>query len=116
MFFRKDSAVNIRKIDQRFAVSGQIRPADVAELAKAGYGGIICARPDNEDNGQPSFAIIAEEAAKAGIKAAYIPVSGRLTPSQAEQFREAMNGMEGPVLGYCRSGARAGSLYATLGH
>ena len=58
-----------RKIDDRFAIASQIQPADVSGLVDAGYKGIICARPDNEDAGQPSFAEIAAAASKAGIVA-----------------------------------------------
>jgi uncharacterized protein (TIGR01244 family) len=106
--------MSIRKIDGRFAITGQIRPEDVEALAKSGYGGIICARPDNEDAGQPNFEQIATAARQAGIKAVHIPVSGPLTEGQLIRFEQAMAEMEGPVLGYCRSGGRAGSLYQAL--
>lgn len=106
--------MSIRKIDGRFAITGQIRPEDVGALAASGYGGIICARPDNEDAGQPSFEEIAAAARQAGIKAVHIPVSGPLTEGQLIRFEQAMAEMDGPVLGYCRSGGRAGSLYQAL--
>ena len=106
--------MNLRRIDDRFAVAGQIRAEDVAELAEAGFRGIVCARPDNEDFGQASFAEIAAMAEKAGMKAIQIPVSGQLTEGQLIRFEQAMAEIEGPVLGYCRSGNRAGSLYMAL--
>lgn len=106
--------MNIRKIDDRFATTGQIRPEDVKTLAAAGYRGIVCARPDNEEAGQPSFERIEAAAKQAGIKAVHIPVSGPLTEGQLIRFEEAMARMDGPVLGYCRSGGRAGSLYQAL--
>jgi uncharacterized protein (TIGR01244 family) len=101
----------IRKIDDRFAIAPQIRPSDVADLVAAGYRGIICARPDDEDFGQPSFAEIAAAADKAGIKAVHIPVSGPLGEAQLIRMEQALAEIDGPVLGYCRSGGRAGSLY-----
>lgn len=103
-----------RKIDDRFAIAPQIQPDDVSALADAGCRGIICARPDNEDAGQPSFAEIAAAASKAGIKAIHIPVSGPLGEAQLIRMEQALAEIEGPILGYCRSGGRAGSLYQAL--
>ena len=103
--------MNIRKIDDSFSVTGQITTADVKALAEAGYRGIICARPDGEDAGQPTFAEIASAAESAGLKAVQIPVSGAPNESQLASFKEALADMDGPILGYCRSGGRAGNLY-----
>lgn len=102
----------INKIDNEFAQSPQIQPDDVRLIAEAGYKGIICARPDNEDPGQPSFAQIAEVAERFGLKAFHIPVVGQLTEGQLIRFEQARAETDGPILGYCRSGGRAGSLYA----
>jgi sulfide:quinone oxidoreductase len=38
-----------------FAVAPQISPEDVQAIAAAGYKSIICNRPDDEGDGQPSF-------------------------------------------------------------
>lgn len=104
--------MTIRKIDDSFAQSPQIQPDDVRLIAEAGYRGIVCARPDDEDAGQPLFADIAEVAERFGLKAFHIPVSGQLTEGQLIRFEQAKSETDGPILGYCRSGARAGSLYA----
>jgi uncharacterized protein (TIGR01244 family) len=106
--------MNARPIDASFSVSGQITPADVKAIAAAGFRSILCARPDNEEPGQPAFADIAQAAKASGLEIVHIPVSGPLGPGQAMRFREAWQAMPKPMLGYCRSGARAGSLYATL--
>ena len=111
---KKDRTMNIRKIDNDFAVTGQITPAQVAEVARAGYQGIVCARPDNEEFGQPNFDEVAREAEGHGLKIVHIPVSGMLGEGQIIRFHDAWEKMPKPILGYCRSGARAGSLYATL--
>ncbi len=102
----------INKIDDTFSQSPQIQPADVKSIAEAGFKGIICARPDNEDPGQPSFDAIAQAAERVGLKAFHIPVSGPLTEGNRIRFEEALAQIDGPILGYCRSGGRAGSLYA----
>jgi protein tyrosine phosphatase (PTP) superfamily phosphohydrolase (DUF442 family) len=39
-------------------------------------------------------------------------VSGQLTQGQLIRFERARAQTKGPILGYCRSGGRAGSLYA----
>lgn len=103
--------MSISRIDDRFSVSPQIHPADIAEIKRLGFSGIVCARPDGEDAGQPNFAAIARAAEAAGLKAVHIPVSGQCTEAQLIRFQEAMADMPGPVLGYCRSGGRAGTLY-----
>lgn len=111
---QQTNTIKIRKIDDNFAVTGQIRPEQVRTIVEAGYKAIVCARPDDEEAGQPRFAEIAAEAGKHGLKIIHIPVSGLLGEGQIIRFHQAMADMERPVLGYCRSGGRAGSLYATL--
>lgn len=110
----KGHAMNVRKIDDSFAVTGQITPEQVKAVADAGYKSIVCARPDNEEHGQPSFDEVARAAEALGVQIVHIPVSGMLGEGQIIRFHDAWEKMPKPVLGYCRSGARAGSLYATL--
>lgn len=104
--------MNIKKIDDHFSQSPQIQSDDVRLIAEAGYKAIVCARPDDEDPDQPAFAQIAEVAERFGLKAYHIPVSGPLTEGQRIGFEQAKAETDGPILGYCRSGGRAGSLYA----
>jgi uncharacterized protein (TIGR01244 family) len=111
-----ETPMNIRKIDDRFSTTGQITPDQIGQIADMGFTALVCARPDNEEPGQPAFETIAAAARSAGMKAYHVPVSGPLSEGQIIRFHQAMEEIEGPVLGYCRSGARAGSLYATLGH
>lgn len=106
--------MSIRKIDDRFSTTGQVGPEEIENLAKQGYVAIVCARPDNEEPGQPAFAEIAREAERHGMKALHIPVKGAASREQIARFEEAMATIEGPVLGYCRSGARSAALYASI--
>jgi len=106
--------MNIRKVDEHFAVAGQIAPDEVKAAAAAGFRSILCVRPDEEEHGQPAFAAVARAAEAAGLVALHIPVSGGLREEDIVRFHEAWPGMPKPVLAYCRSGARAGTLYATL--
>jgi uncharacterized protein (TIGR01244 family) len=114
-FFKpKAKTMNIRKINDDFFVTGQITREQVKDLSVAGFKGIVCARPDNEEGGQPSFDAVARAAKAEGIQIVHIPVSGMLGEGQIIRFHDAWEKMPKPILGYCRSGARAGSLHATL--
>ena len=106
--------MNIRKLDEDFSITGQVLPDQVQAVADAGFKAIICARPDDEEAGQPSFAVVASEAERLGLAIVHIPVSGPLGEGQIIRFHDALAKMPRPVLGYCRSGMRAGSLHATL--
>lgn len=100
-----------RSIDADFAVSAQIRPEELIQIAQAGFKTIVCARPDHEDQGQPRFDEIASRADAMGLKAIHIPVSGGVSDGAATSMQKALRQLPRPMLGYCRSGNRAGQLY-----
>jgi len=104
-----------KQLDPSLAISGQVNPSDLSQIAAAGFKSIICNRPDNEGWGQPNFAEIEAEAKKAGLSARYIPVTpGKTDPVKAAQeFGKAMAELPKPVLAYCRSGARSTMLWQT---
>lgn len=108
------SGLSYRSVDPKFAIAGQILPEQMKEVAAAGFEVIVCARPDHEEPGQPTFAEVSRAAEAAGLRAVHIPVSGMLGEGALIRMQEAMASCSGPVLGYCRSGARAGSLYAAV--
>ncbi len=102
----------IRPLTPGFAVTGQITPEDVAEIAAKGFAAIVCNRPDGEAEDQPSAAQIAEAAAANGLTFSFIPVTpGVFTDEQARELSAFLGGVDGRVLAYCRSGARSGSLW-----
>jgi uncharacterized protein (TIGR01244 family) len=105
-------ALHYRKIDQDFAIAGQISVDDIPKIIEAGFKTIVCARPDGEEPGQPRFATIAAAAKAAGLEAVHIPVSGSIGQGQFLRVEQAMKTLPRPMFGYCRSGARAGSLFA----
>jgi len=89
-------------------VSPQISPADVETAKTLGVTLIINNRPDGEEPGQPQSADIAAAAKAAGIAYVEIPVSGmNIGPAHLDAFDAAVNGAEGPVLAFCRSGTRS---------
>jgi uncharacterized protein (TIGR01244 family) len=110
----KEKKVNFKNIDKDYAVSGQILPDQMAAVSAAGFKSIVCARPDNEDHGQPSFKDVASAAEQSGIQIVHVPVSGMVSQGAFMRFEEAMKSMPKPVLAYCRSGGRAASLYQML--
>ena len=58
--------MTVRQLDDRVLVSGQIMPADVADLRRHGVTMIVNNRPDGEDPGQPLAADIEQAARSAG--------------------------------------------------
>ena len=94
------------------SVSQQIHPEDLPDIADQGFRAIICNRPDGEEADQPSAAEIGTAAAHAGLGFAHVPVASRdVSAEDARKMADALARLEGPVLAYCRSGARAEALW-----
>ncbi len=104
--------MKIRKINDKFAVAPQIQYKDMSKLAERGFTTVINNRPDGEEASQPTSVALAKAAKKAGLTYHYIPVRpGRATAEDKARFKEVIENSDGPVLAFCRSGARAHSLY-----
>ncbi len=104
--------MDIRRVSEDFHVCGQIGTHQLREIAARGYRSVICNRPDGEQPGQPTAAAIGEAAHAAGLDFRHIPVvPGQAGRAEADAMASALREMGGPVLGYCRSGARAAALY-----
>ena len=100
------------RIDSSFAVAPQLKPADLRLVADARYRAVVNNRPDGEEPGQPSSAEIRREAEQLGLRYAYIPVRpGQMTDADARALGDFVEGAEGPVLAFCRSGVRAFDLW-----
>lgn len=107
--------MNIRQISDSYSVSPQISVEDVAAIKAAGFKGVICNRPDNEDPGQPSADQIKAAVEAAGLEFRWVPViSGQMTAQNVEDQAEALDALPGPVFAYCRSGTRCTNLYAAV--
>jgi len=98
---------DFRTVTDEISVSPQIELSDIARAADQGFKLIISNRPDGEDPGQPTAAAVAAAAAEAGLHFVHIPVVGGPTPDQVAAVREAIDGADGPVLLFCRSGTRS---------
>lgn len=108
--------MEVTQLTPRLSISPQISPADVAQLAAAGFRSIVCNRPDGEEQGQPAAEDIGAAARSAGLGFAYVPaVSGAPTDEEALAMKGALDKLPGPVLAYCRSGARSKKLAEMAG-
>ena len=105
--------LDIRPLNDRFAVAPQIDPEDLPAIAAAGYVAIVNNRPDGEEPGQPSGEAIRAAALAAGLAYAEAPVTGAgFSHPQIDAMTAAITGADGPVLAYCRSGTRSCNLWA----
>lgn len=105
--------VNLIPLSGTLSVAGQISPADLSEIARAGFKSVICNRPDGESPDQFTHLDLAAAASQAGLTLAYQPVvSGRVTPQDGQAFAELVTRLPKPTLAYCRSGMRSATLWA----
>lgn len=108
--------MDIRQLDEKVAVSGQIAPADIAEVARRGFRTLICNRPDGEDVTQPHYDEIAAAARAAGMETIFQPVtSATMSVEDARRFADAVENSDGPAFAYCRTGTRCTMLWSIAG-
>jgi sulfide:quinone oxidoreductase len=106
--------MKITPLNSTFSVAPQIENTDLEALAELGFKTIINNRPDNEQTGQPLSKSLEKAAQKAGIEYFHIPViPGKATASDIAKFGSVLESCNGPVLGFCKSGMRAKSMYET---
>lgn len=98
----------VKQIAPNVSVSGSLQPEDIATMAGQGFRGLINNRPDGEEEGQATNAAL-EAAAKAlGLEYRFIPITGAgLTAEIVAAYGEALKTLPGPILAFCRSGARS---------
>lgn len=102
-----------RRLNDTIYASPQIGAAEVAEAAAMGVTLIVNNRPDGEAPEEPQGAEIEAAARAAGLDYTAIPVThAGFSLPQVEAMRAALDGAEGPVLAYCRSGTRSTLLWA----
>ena len=105
--------MDLKRINEHVSVSGQISPEDVAALKEAGFVAIINNRPDGEAPDQPSSDEIEAAAKAAGLAYHAIPLGREgVSPDMVEQTKAVLEGSDGPVFCFCRSGTRSTTLWA----
>jgi uncharacterized protein (TIGR01244 family) len=104
--------MKIVKLTDYLAVSAQITPDDVADIAAAGYKVLVNNRPDGEEGTQPSGAAIAAAARVAGLEYHYMPVTAQSFPGpDFDAISDLLDDPTRPVLAFCRSGTRCANLW-----
>jgi uncharacterized protein (TIGR01244 family) len=94
-------------------VAGQIDTDAVAEAKAAGVTLIVNNRPEDESPDQVPGAAIEASARAAGLDYVAIPIThAGFSEPQVDAMVAALDGAEGKILAYCRSGARSTNLWA----
>lgn len=104
--------LELRRLTDSFSVAPQIAPEDLADLRAQGFALVINNRPEGEELGQPSGEEIEAAAHAAGLAYRAIPVAGGFSRPQVDEMAEAIDGVEGPVFAFCRSGTRSTLLWS----
>lgn len=105
--------MDLRPLDEDFAVAPQITPEEVPAIAAAGYRVLICNRPDGEAPGQPEAAAIEDAARAAGLSFHILAIGQQgIPPGMADELNRIRDAAQAPVLAYCRSGTRSATLWA----
>jgi uncharacterized protein (TIGR01244 family) len=105
--------LELKRINDDVSVAPQISPDDMPAIKAAGFSTVINNRPDGEAFDQASSAVMKAAAEAAGLTYHFIPL-GRdgVSPDLVEAERAALEGSDGPVLAFCRSGTRSTTLWA----
>lgn len=104
--------MEINTLDTQVTVSGQILKDDIALLVEQGVEIIVCNRPDNEVEGQPSYSDIEAAVQASGLQVVNIPFSGgQMQPEQAQEF-SALLATGKRIHAYCRTGNRSSQIWA----
>lgn len=105
--------MDIRSLSDRYAVSPQITPEDVAVLKAHGFAAVICNRPDAEIPADLHAAVIGPLVEAAGMTFVVNPVtSGAMTRGNVAAQAAAIADATGPVFAYCGSGNRSSQVWA----
>ena len=105
--------LDLLAVDDRVAVAGQLKPADMKAVADAGFTAVVNNRPDGEAMfGQPKTADIKAAAEAAGLKFLDLPFSGpRASPDQVRALADLLAEGNDRVVAYCKSGMRSALLW-----
>lgn len=106
-------SLSLLPVDDRVSVSGQLSPADMKEIAAAGFAAVVNNRPDGEAFfGQPKTADLRAAAEAAGLKFLDLPFSGpRATPDQVRVLADLLASGDSRIVAFCKSGMRSALLW-----
>ncbi len=106
-------SIQITQHSTEFSTAPQIKVDDIAEIAQLGFKTIINNRPDFEGGAeQPTSQELKKMTEKFGLSYLHIPVvPNNIQANDIAAFNSALESADKPVLGFCRTGNRAASLY-----
>ena len=102
--------MEIRRLSERHAVSPQIEPEDVPAIAEAGFGTVICNRPDEEVPTELRAEALRAAVEAAGLRFVELPATHATIDKALAAAQRAAS--TGPTLAYCASGTRSSVLWA----
>jgi len=103
----------IRQLTTELSVADQLTLDDLEAVKEAGFNAVICNRPDEEGEPHADADSMAQKANALGLEFRYLPVNGaNITDTDVAQHAALLSEVPGPVLTYCRSGARCAKLWA----
>lgn len=108
--------MDIKQLSPAFSATAQLNPAQMLDCKQRGFAVILNNRPDGEVPNQPSSSELAEAAKSSGLGYAYLPIEpGKMTDCDARELGDIVAAADGPVLAFCRSGARSTQLWQRAG-
>ena len=104
-----------KQLDTQVSVSAEPALDEMAALAEAGVEVVVCNRPEQEAEGQPTFAELEHAVTAAGMQFVAIPFSrGQMQPQHSEEFARLLSSGK-KVHAFCRTGNRSCNLWAAAG-
>jgi len=105
--------IQITKHSDDFFTTSQINLDDIPKILNLGFKTIINNRPDYEGGeSQPTSAQLKIAAEQNGLAYFHIPViPNNIQPAQVLAFSASLASAAKPILGFCKTGNRAGSIF-----
>ena len=99
-------------IYENFYAANQIQAKDIAQLKQEKFECVLCNRPDNEEQDQPSVEMIKSQCLANGIEFLHLPISPGDFNLEVIMETEKVLKTAKKTLAYCRTGTRSTMLWA----
>ena len=102
----------MKRIYKNFYAAHQIQAKDIAQIKQEKFEYVLCNRPDNEVQDQPSAEVIKSECLANGIEFLHLPISPGDFNLEVIMETEKVLKTAKKTLAYCRTGTRSTMLWA----
>ena len=102
----------MKRIYENFYAANQIQAKDIAQLKQEKFECVLCNRPDNEEQDQPSVEMIKSQCLANGIEFLHLPITPGDFNLEAIMETEKVLKTAKKTLAYCRTGTRSTMLWA----